>query len=168
MGGGGGGKQYDAEYNARIATLMEAEGVRGEEQYQWEKANLRPYEQAQIRANTSLIPGQTALAQDQINSERLRLEHRNATLPGIYNELGQHDVGAAMNTATADMAAAFGARDTENTMAMKGLGIRPTSSAFQANQNDMTKALGVASARTKARTDTKALNLQEKIQGLQI
>jgi len=169
MGGGsGGGDSYDAAYNARIATIMEEESARGGEALAWEQTYVRPYEQAMMAGNQQIMESNLSLLPQQTANEKARLQGQAGLLSSVYSSLGKHDIGTAMNTATADMATAFGARDKENAMAMKGLGMTPNSSAFQANQNDMTKALGVASARTTARQNTEMRNLNEKIQGLQI
>ena len=161
MSGGGSANSYDAVYNSRIAELMEKQQVIASEDRAWSIANERPYEKTMMEANLSMLP-------DQLAVQGLRMDNAKGILPGLYDTLGKHDVGEAMSTATADVTTGFNAAGKERDMRMKGLGVMPTSSAFQANDLQAKKAIGIASARTKARTDTATMNLGEKIQGLTI
>ncbi len=61
-GGGGGGDSYDAAYNARMATIAEAQQGMAETYFNFWESDYKPMEQAQIQANQKLIPSETNLA----------------------------------------------------------------------------------------------------------
>lgn len=60
-GDSGGGDSYDAAYNARMATIAEAQQGMAEEYFDFWQTDYRPMEQAQIDANMRLIPSETEL-----------------------------------------------------------------------------------------------------------
>ncbi|MFA6717448.1 MAG: hypothetical protein WCS15_00005 [Prevotella sp.] len=66
--GGGSTDAVDEAYNARMATIYEAQEKMAEEYYDYWKDIYKPYETAQVAANTSLIPSETALALAEANS----------------------------------------------------------------------------------------------------
>jgi hypothetical protein len=158
---GGSSQSYDAAYNARIAKLMEEEAARAGERYDWEKQYIRPIEEAMATANLETLPTQTEI-------QKTRLQYQADALPEIYGALGQRDVGEEMGRATADVATAFDAREKERQMTMRGLGVTPRSSTFQATGTGIGKALGVAGARTAARRTTEDENLRQRIAGLSL
>jgi hypothetical protein len=59
---GGGGDNYDAAYNARMATIAEAQQGMAETYFDFWKSDYKGMEQAQIQANKRLIPSETNLA----------------------------------------------------------------------------------------------------------
>ncbi|MFA7188692.1 MAG: hypothetical protein WC117_01240 [Sphaerochaetaceae bacterium] len=61
-GGGGSTDAVDEAYNARMATIYEAQEGMAEEYYDYWKDIYKPYETAQVAANRSLIPAQTEQA----------------------------------------------------------------------------------------------------------
>jgi hypothetical protein len=61
-GGGSGGDGYDAAYNARMATIAEAQQGMAETYFDFWKSDYKGMEQAQIQANKQLIPSETNLA----------------------------------------------------------------------------------------------------------
>ncbi len=66
----GGGDSYDAAYNARMATIAEAQQGMAEEYFQFWQTDYQPMEQAQIAANQELIPHETALQKQKILAEK--------------------------------------------------------------------------------------------------
>jgi hypothetical protein len=60
--GGGGGDNYDAAYNARMATIAEAQQRMAETYFDFWKSDYKGMEQAQIQANKQLVPSETNLA----------------------------------------------------------------------------------------------------------
>lgn len=58
--GGGSEDSYDKEYNARMATISEAQQGMAEEYFNFWKDSYKPMEQAQIDANMEMVPGETA------------------------------------------------------------------------------------------------------------
>ena len=59
--GGGSSENYDAEYNARMATIAEAQQGMAEAYFDFWKSDYKPMEEAQIAANIKEIPYQTDL-----------------------------------------------------------------------------------------------------------
>jgi hypothetical protein len=69
-GGGSSGDNYDAAYNARMATIAEAQQRMAEEYFQFWQTDYKPMEQAQIAANLQLIPHETALQKQKLQAEK--------------------------------------------------------------------------------------------------
>jgi hypothetical protein len=96
---GGGDTQInseDKEYNARMATIAEAQQGMAEEYYQYYKDYFQPYEKKQIAANTQLLPYETGL-------------QKTALIAGAE----ALDPQAAMDAASADVAQSYeGAQDS--------------------------------------------------------
>jgi hypothetical protein len=90
-GGGSSGDTYDAAYNARMATIAEAQQGMAEEYFQFWQDSYRPMEQEQIAANRGLIPYETALQTEQIESARELLPYETSARTqalGVQNAQG--------------------------------------------------------------------------------
>lgn len=160
--GGGGGDSYDAAYNARIATLMEEESGRAEEQLAWEKQHLRPYEEAMIAANTELMPYQTA------NAKALA-QNKGALMTPFYNQLQKGlNVDGQVNAAVNDVYSAFDKAESGNRMNAMRMGINPNSNAFTSKTMGLDRAKAAGLARSSTRMGLEQQNLNNMMMGLQL
>jgi len=80
-GGGGGGDSYDRAYNARMATIAEAQQSMGTELFDFWKSDAKPLEQAQIASNLELIPYQTEAEKERIGFEGEQMGYARELLP---------------------------------------------------------------------------------------
>jgi hypothetical protein len=69
-GGGGGGDTVDKEYNRRMAKIGERQQKMAEDYFQFWRDHQSETEKMRNAAERELIPGETALRKDQIDSER--------------------------------------------------------------------------------------------------
>lgn len=142
-GGGGGGDTIDKAYNKRLAKISERQMSMSEEYMDFWRQSFRPLEEARAQANLELIPGQTALAKEQIQTG---MEFQKAAREGIdpTEEAGRRQAGVehAFKGATESMA-----------RGVSRFGLDPTSGRFAdvARQTSMAKARGIAGARTEGR-----------------
>lgn len=137
---GGGGRttlnSEDTVYNARMATIAEAQQGIAEEQYGYYKDFYQPYEKAQIAANQELMPYQVDI-------------QRKALIAGA-NAL---DPSAAMDTASADVAQSYsGVQDSiSRNMAKRGLGMDSGQALQMQKDIALERAKAIGGARTQAR-----------------
>jgi len=143
MGSGGGGTTINSEdeaYNARMATIAEAQQKMAEEYYSYYKDTYQPYEKEQIAANRALIPYQ----------KKFQTEALTTGLEGL-------DPEAAMDAAQADVAQSYEGAQDSMTRNLAKRGVRMDSGqALQAQKDtalDRAKAIG--GARTMARQNTR-------------
>ncbi|WP_319759572.1 hypothetical protein [Maridesulfovibrio sp.] len=160
-GGGGGGDNVDEEYNARMATIYEAQQDMADEYFDFWKSDYQPMEREQIAANRELIPDQTALAKEQIASNRELLPLQTETSKkqlGVRQELMDQaskgiDVDSRVSQAEADVRHGYGMAATKAQRNFSRSGLNQNSGRFAAMQKDLalSEAQSVAGARTKAR-----------------
>jgi hypothetical protein len=154
MGSGGGSttiNSEDKEYNARMATIAEAQQGMAEEYYQYYQDVYRPYETEQVSANRELLPYQVD-AQKQ-----------------AYGSLGESlDSGKMADTAQADMVQQFsGAQDAMNrTLNKRGVRMDSGQAMQMQKQTALDRARAVGGARTGARQQA-AQNAMQVIGGAQ-
>ncbi len=139
MGSGGGGTTINSEdtvYNARMATIAEAQQVMAEEQYGFYKDYFQPYEKEQIAANRALIPGQ----------RDLQMKALSAGADALNPEV-------AMDAAQADAAQAFAGAQGSMTRNLAKRGVRMDSGQSVQMQKDtaLAQAKAIGGARTMAR-----------------
>lgn len=139
MGSGGGSttiNSEDKEYNARMATIAEAQQGMAEEYYQYYKDFYQPYEKQQIAANQQLLPYQTGLQQQALIAGQSAL-----------------DPNAAMDMASADAAQSFeGAQGSiTRSLAKRGVSMDSGQAIEMQKQLGMEKAKAIGGARTQAR-----------------
>lgn len=87
--GGGSSDNVDEAYNARMATIAEAQQQMAEGYYRYWLQSYQPMEQAQIKANMELIPSETALS--------LAQNEANLSLLPTQTELSQASNEAALS-----------------------------------------------------------------------
>lgn len=83
--GGGGGGNFDAAYNARMATIAESQQGMAQEYYNFWQTDYKPMEQAQIQANQRMLPVETDLNIQKVQAEGKLLPGQTA-LVGAQNE----------------------------------------------------------------------------------
>jgi len=100
MGKGGGGQQYDREYNARMATIAEDQQDMARAYFrQWDSV-MREVENRQAEMTMRLLP-----EQEQLQLERLRTQQtllpleKVATEAGLLTDTAQSRLGEAQATA---------------------------------------------------------------------
>jgi hypothetical protein len=76
--GGSSGENYDAAYNARMANIAESQQGMAEEYFKYWQSTYQPMETEQISANQRLIPYQTDLEIDKLQSSRKLVPHEAA------------------------------------------------------------------------------------------
>ena len=69
-GGSSSGDTYDAEYNARMATIAESQQGMAEDYFNFWETDYKPMEEEQISANREMIPLETGLQKTQIQAEQ--------------------------------------------------------------------------------------------------
>jgi len=138
MGGGGttSTTTVDEAYNARMATIAEAQQKMAQEYYQYYKDYYQPYEKQQIAANQSLLPYQTDVQQ-------------KALLAGA----SALDPDAAMDTAAADVAQSYeGAQDSiTRSLAKRGVRMDSGQALQLQKETALERAKAIGGARTGAR-----------------
>jgi len=72
----------DYAYNRRLATIAEQQQGMAKEYFDFWKSDYKPYEKAQIRANTELMPGEVALSREQTAFGRQKIGSQRELLPG--------------------------------------------------------------------------------------
>lgn len=116
---------------------------------------------AQSEAALGLLPQQTALEEAEIGERQNQISARSPLISKYYSEaLKGEDVTGAMNKAQADVAQSFGAaRSSLN----RNLALRGAGAASEATQREMAadQARGIAFARSQARQNTTAGNLEK-------
>ena len=117
--GGGGGStvnSVDYEYNDRMATLSEEQQEWAREYFQMWQQYYKPYEIAQAQANMELLPYETSLYKQQLQSaSQLLPQQTEAAKQFLTSALEGVDVNERMGLATADAASAW--KDVEATPA---------------------------------------------------
>ncbi len=140
MGGGGETtiNSEDEAYNARMATIAEAQQGMAEEYYKYYKESYQPYEKEQIAANRALIPYQTGMQKKALAAGAEAL-----------------DPNAAMDTAQADVVQSYEGAQTSITQNLAKRGVRMDSGQSMQMQKDMVldRAKAIGGARTTARRD---------------
>lgn len=143
MGSGGGSTTINSEdeaYNARMATIAEAQQVMAEEYYEYYKNTYQPYEEEQIAANRALIPYQ----------RDLQMKALSVGMEGL-------DPNAAMDAAQADVAQSYAGAQDSITRNLAKRGVRMDSGQAMQMQKDMAldRAKAIGGARTMARQDVR-------------
>lgn len=122
----GGGDNYDAAYNARMATLAESQQEMANKVFDFYEAEYQPMESEQIAANRAMIPYETALNKEKIQAER-------DLLPS------QVELGKATSEAALDLLPGETALAGENTQAQRD--ILPGQTALTIGQNEAALSL---------------------------
>ena len=162
-GGSGGGSSttntVDYAYNARMATLSEEQQDWARSYYDMWNTYTKPYEIAQAQANLEMLPYETNLYKQTLQSATSLLpqqteaaqKYLDASTKGV-------DVNERMALATADTANAFKDTTAANTRAAARLGVNPNSGRYQgiAAAQQTTQAAQLAGARTQARVGAEA------------
>ncbi len=162
-GGGTTINSIDEAYNARMATIAEAQQQMAETYFKFGQEEYRPYESAMLQANMGLIPQETALRKQQIESEiglmPMRTEAMRAQLGGAPAAIEQMyqsadvDIGDKMAQAQADVTQQFAGAQGQYERSLGRMGVAPGSGRSIGFQKDfaLERAKGIAGARTWAR-----------------
>lgn len=105
-GGGSSGDTYDKAYNARMASIAEAQQSMAQDYFDFYKSDYQPMEREQIAANREMIPYETELSKEKIQAEmdllpgqvalgKAQNESALALLPG-QTELTQMQIDDSM------------------------------------------------------------------------
>ncbi len=166
MGNSGGSSTtntVDYEYNRRMATLSEEQQEWAREYFDMWKAHNKPYEIEKTQANRSMLPLESDLYRQQLDTAR-NLLPQQARAASNFLEMAGHgvDVNERMALATADAADAW--KDTRDQAARANarIGVNPNSGRFQgiAAALDTQGAAQLAGARTHARVGAEQENLE--------
>lgn len=144
----------DPAYNSRMATIAEAQQGMAEEYFQYWESDYKPYEQAQIKSNMELMPGETALAKEKIASQRELLPIQTGVAKDYYSMVlkgvnPEEETGKARS----DVQQAFKLTEGERRREFSRMGVDPSSPAFasQRSADLREKAKSMAGAGTMAR-----------------
>lgn len=102
-GGSSSSTTVDKAYNARMATVAEAQQEMAEQYFDFWEEYSKPYEAAQTQANMSLLPSETALQQATLNSQ-LELLPGSTALTKAQNESALSLLPAQTELASAKLA----------------------------------------------------------------
>lgn len=160
-GGGGSTNTVDYAYNARMATLSEEQQAWAREYFQMWQQHYKPYEIAQAQANMDVLPLETNLYKQQINSAtQLLPQQTEAAQKFLTASVNGVDVNERMALATADVANAWKDTNAASNRAAARMGVNPNSGRFQGINAalDTQKAAQLAGARTQARVGAEQEN----------
>ena len=166
--GGGGGStvnSVDYEYNDRMATLSEEQQEWAREYFQMWQQYYKPYEIAQAQANMELLPYETSLYKQQLQSaSQLLPQQTEAAKQFLTSALEGVDVNERMGLATADAASAWKDVEATTRRANGRMGVNPNSGRYQGilAALDTQKAAQMAGARTQARVGAEQENFERK------
>ena len=159
---GGGGDSVDKAYNARMATIYEAQQGMSEESYDFWRTDYKPMEREQIAANRELIPYQKELAKDQITAERELLPLKTETSKKQYgaaqafiNEAGKGvDVNSRVSQAETDVKHGFGiaSAGTKRDFSRAGLNVNSGRYGMMMKDLNLSQSQAIAGSRTKSRS----------------
>ncbi|WP_432736464.1 hypothetical protein [Maridesulfovibrio sp. FT414] len=167
--GGGGGDSIDKEYNARMATIYEAQQAMSEESMDFWRSDYKPMEREQIAANRELIPYQKDLAKDQITAQRELLplqtetsrKQLGAAQTFIDTAVKGVDVDSRVSQAESDVKHSFGMASSSSKRDFSRAGLNTNSGRYGMLMKDLnlSQAQAVAGARTMARRTAEEDNL---------
>lgn len=187
--GGGSSDNVDEAYNARMATIAEAQQDMAEEYYTYWEDVYKPLETAQAAADKSLIDVETAQARSQALHEtalipyateaarvnyqseidlaapqyyydKQALEESSALRSAYYQEsLDGVDVESRANKAAADAAQAFMNTSSQTNRSAARMGVNPNSGRFAAMANQ--NSIDQAKAVSSAKTQARTAAEQE-------
>jgi hypothetical protein len=126
----------DTAYNARMATIAEAQQGMAEEYFQYYKDYYQPYEKDQIAANRTLLPYQ----------QKMQTQALTAGIDALNPE-------TAANEAAADAAQSYeGAQDSiTRNLARRGVSMGSGQAAQLQKEIALERAKAIGGARTSAR-----------------
>ena len=151
----------DKEYNRRMATIAEAQQAMAEEYFDYWKSDYKPFEQAQTAAQMSLIPGETALAQESVDAQREMIGMQMPVAREFYNQsLKGINVQDEIGKATTDVAQKYGQIGGQWRREAGRMGINPESGRFASIRRKMLRdqARDTAGAATNARRYAEDVN----------
>ena len=153
----------DEAYNARMATIAEAQQKMAEEYFTFWQSQYKPYEAEMLEANRGLIPQETALRgaqlQGGIDIAPMQAEATKARLGGAPDAIRDFygstdvDVGQRMDIAGSDAAQQFDKSQGQFQRNLSRMGVMPGSERSLSMQQDfaLERARGIGGARTRAR-----------------
>lgn len=167
--GGGGGDSIDKEYNARMATIHEAQQEMAEDYHSFWKSDYQPMEKEQIAANRELIPYQKDLAKDKIVSERELLPMQTETSKMQLGAAQKYidaagkgvDVNSRISQAESDVKQGFGmaSAKTKRDYSRAGLNVNSGRYGMMMKDLNLSQAQSIAGARTTSRRAAEEDNL---------
>ena len=167
----------DPEYNARMATIYEAQQKMAEEYYNYWQDVYKPLETAQAETNLAMVPQETATYQAGLEKQKLESELQAASLPktfelasaamdeklqGIqlrkpvtaeyYKQATEGpNLSENMNMAEADVKHGF---DKSQSASLREVARRGGNVATAITDTSLARAKSIAGARTEARRTT--------------
>jgi uncharacterized membrane protein YdfJ with MMPL/SSD domain len=162
MGGGGGGSGYDAAYNARLASVAEAQQRMADEQMDFWRSDYKPMEQAQIKANQELIPSETAYQKEQLGQLTQQLKDTAPVKQQLLTDALAYKPDSIVDMAVNDALQAYaGTRQmTDRNLASRG--VNPSSSQYVAmnrdNSVDLAKTMGLVKTQARNLAETEQRN----------
>ena len=107
FGGGGksSGSNYDVAYNARMASIAEAQQRMAEKSFSFWETDYKPMEAEQIKANREMIPlevdlkkDEIGLAKDKIAAERYDFQIGSAMCSRLFRHQPREDKTRCLQT----------------------------------------------------------------------
>jgi len=157
MGGGSSSQGYDAAYNARLASVAEAEQAISQEQMAFWRSDYKPMEQEQIQANRTLIPAETAYRQEQVGQLTQQLKNTAPIRQELISDALEYKPDSIVDTAVNDALQAFAGKYKMADRAMASRGVNPSSGQYLA----MNQGQSLDFAKTLGGVKTQARNLAE-------
>lgn len=160
-GGSSTTEAVDYGYNDRMARISEEQQSWARDYYQLWQQYHKPYEIAQAKANMEMLPYETALYKQQLQTaNELLPQQKEAAEKFMSQALEGVDVNERMALASADTANAWKNVRAEAARDSARMGVNPNSGRFQGIMAalDTNKAAQLASARTQARVGAEKEN----------
>lgn len=164
-GGSGGGSSttntVDKAYNARMATLSEEQQDWAREYFSVWQDYQKPYEIAQAKANMEMLPLETQLYKNQLQSANALIPQQTQAAKQFMDAaLSGVDVNERMALAAADTSSAWKDAQAATNRANARLGVNPNSGRYQGITAalDTQKAAQIAGAKTQARVGAEQEN----------
>ena len=153
----------DPVYNARMADIAEAQQAMAEEYMGYWRTSFKPFEQAQVAAQTELLPGETALAKESVGAQREMIGMQMPIAREFYNQsLNGVNVQDEMGKATADVAQRYSQIGGQWRREMGRIGVNPASGRYASIRGKMLRdqARDTAGAANTARRYAEATNYE--------
>lgn len=138
MGGSSGssGNNYDAAYNARMASVAEKYVAMAEADQSFWESDFKPMEQEMIAANRELIPAETALQKATMEQQSLALEGREPIRNEMYESALKYNPDDIVDKAVNDVLQSYSGAMASGKRDLATHGVNPNSGRYTALNND--------------------------------
>ena len=162
--GSGGGKNYDAVYNAEMAEIAKNTFALSEKAFNsWDSGGARELEESTAQAGMTLLPKQTELEGANLDFATKTIGQKSGISDRFYDQLGnisEEDAVARASTDVAESVTDYKANAIRDA-GRRGVSYKPGGLGLNAAKLNI-------GAITEARETTRARNLNELATGLQL